>query len=1123
MSPRHSALDIAGALGQPPPTPEQQAVIEAPGASLLVVAGAGSGKTETMSARVVWLVANDLVAPHEVLGLTFTRKAAGELAERIGRRLRQLAAAGLWTGADLEEGDLAPVVSTYHAYAGRLVAEHGLRLGYEPGARLLSEASAWQLAHEVVSAYTGPLDRIARDAGRPVPAVSTVVDAVLTLSGQLAEHLCSPQDLGNLLGAVVGEWSALPPGATTKKAVAPAAEALGVLRVREALVPLLLAYQQAKRERECLDFADQVSLAARIAQTFPDVGWGERRRHRAVLLDEFQDTSEAQLVLLRELFAHPTDGVPVMAVGDPHQSIYGWRGASATTLTSFPRHFPTQAGPSRTLPLSTSWRNDEAVLAVANTVAAPLTEACPVEVSRLSPRPGAGPGRVEAARLTTHVAEAEHAADWLAGRLGLGDDPTTGVPGTADDSGPAPGGRRPTAAVLCRKRSQFPVVLEALEARGVPCEVVGLGGLLAMPEVIDLVAFLHVVDDPARGDHLARLLTGPSVRLGASDLAALHDWSRALGARVDADEDQVGLVEAVDHLPPTGWVSGRGRSLTPLARQRLLDLRDRVRRVRDLLSATLPEVVAEAERVLGLDLEVLARPSRPIAEARVHLDAFADVAAQFAAGADRPTLGALLDWLDAAEDRERGLAPGQVPPVPGAVQVLTVHASKGLEWDLVVVPGLDEGTFPAHDARTRESDDGRYVVPEPTDKTWLAGLDTVPFDLRGDRGGLPVLPWRDAADLVDVSARIGTFVGECGAHAVMEERRLAYVALTRARHELLLSCAVWGHQTRPRVTSRFLEEILAAGQAVPTCWEAMPDPADEPTNPLATVDRSVLWPPGHPVDPALLRAVSEIEAAAERRRDPAETASPAAGGEGPAPAYGRVPDRSWAELDRELAVLLAERARGGRERAAVVTMPAHLSTSALVALADDPDAFLSGLRRPMPTRPATEARRGTAFHAWIERHYGEAAMVDLDELPGSADEGAAEEAELAVMREHFLASEWAQRTPVEVELAVESQVAGVSIRGRIDAVFSRPDGGLTVVDWKTGARPTGRRAQVRQVQLAVYRLALARLRGLDPDQVDGAFYYAATGETVRPVLPDQAELETLVAELYSRGSGTAPG
>lgn len=227
-----------------------------------------------MSARVVWLVANDLVAPQEVLGLTFTRKAAGELAERIGRRLRQLAAAGLWAGSDLDEGDLAPVVSTYHAYAGRLVAEHGLRLGYEPGARLLSEASAWQLAHEVVSAYTGPLDQVARDAGRPVPAVSTVVDAVLTLSGQLAEHLRGPQDLGDLLRAVAEEWSALPPGAGTKKAVAPAAEALGVLRVREAMVPLLPAYQQAKRERECLDFADQVSLAARIARTFPDVGWG---------------------------------------------------------------------------------------------------------------------------------------------------------------------------------------------------------------------------------------------------------------------------------------------------------------------------------------------------------------------------------------------------------------------------------------------------------------------------------------------------------------------------------------------------------------------------------------------------------------------------------------------------------------------------------------------------------------------------------------------------------------------------------------------------------------------------------------------------------------------------------
>jgi len=180
---QRSAASLADALGLPKPTPQQAAIIEAPpDGPLLVVAGAGSGKTETMTSRVVWLVANGFVEPDQVLGLTFTRKAATELAERIGLRLRQLQACDVWhprpedeeTGAEVLGG--TPTVSTYHSYAGRLVREHALRLGYESESRLLSEAAAWQYAAEVVAAYDGPMDHV------PV-AESTVTSAVVDLAG----------------------------------------------------------------------------------------------------------------------------------------------------------------------------------------------------------------------------------------------------------------------------------------------------------------------------------------------------------------------------------------------------------------------------------------------------------------------------------------------------------------------------------------------------------------------------------------------------------------------------------------------------------------------------------------------------------------------------------------------------------------------------------------------------------------------------------------------------------------------------------------------------------------------------------------------------------------------------
>jgi DNA helicase-2/ATP-dependent DNA helicase PcrA len=217
--------------------------------------------------------------------------------------------------------------------------------------------------------------------------------------------------------------------------------------------------------------------------------------------------------------------------------------------------------------------------------------------------------------------------------------------------------------------------------------------------------------------------------------------------------------------------------------------------------------------------------------------------------------------------------------------------------------------------------------------------------------------------------------------------------------------------------------------------------------------------------------------------------------------------------ERELAILLTERDSAARSHDIEVRVPRHLSASAMVSFAGDPKAFARDLRRPMPSPPALAARRGTAFHAWVEQHFLRATFVDLLDLPGSADDDPADDEELPRMKQRFLASEWAGRRPEAIEIAIETTVAGMSVRGRIDAVFLRPGGGFTVVDWKTGGKPSGARAKARALQLASYRLAFARLRGLTLDQVDAAFYYAGTGETVFPELPEQEQLETLLESI----------
>src|SRR5262249_38163332 len=228
---------------------------------------------------------------------------------------------------DTPEGE--PVVSTYHAYAARLVADHALREALEPSLRLITPAVAWQIAARVVAAYSGPMDAIDR-------APQWVTAAVLDLAAELAEHLRTPADVQQ-----VGGWLDTACQTIPGRAPALVRKIIECQRTREQLLPIVAAYSQAKAAREVIDYGDQVALAARIASRHPQVGAIERARSQVVPLDESQDPSHAQLVLLQALFG---GGHPVTAVGDPCQSIYGWRGASAGNLRRFVADFPVAGG-----------------------------------------------------------------------------------------------------------------------------------------------------------------------------------------------------------------------------------------------------------------------------------------------------------------------------------------------------------------------------------------------------------------------------------------------------------------------------------------------------------------------------------------------------------------------------------------------------------------------------------------------------------------------------------------------------------------------------------------------------------------------------------------------------------
>ncbi|MFI1395135.1 ATP-dependent helicase [Streptomyces sp. NPDC020681] len=1120
-----------------PFTPEQTACIIAPPAPQVIVAGAGSGKTTVMAARVVWLVGTGQVAPEQVLGLTFTNKAAGELAERVRKALVR---AGV-TDPDMIDPDNPPGeprISTYHAFAGQLLADHGLRIGLEPTARLLADATRYQLAARVLREAPGPYPSLTR-------SFPSLVSDLLALDAELAEHLVRPEELAAYDSELLGTLDGVRLSNAELRKVPEAAAA------RRELLDLTVRYREAKRARDLLDFGDQIALSAELALTRPEVGTILRDEFRVVLLDEYQDTSVAQRLLLSGLFGQGT-GHAVTAVGDPCQAIYGWRGASVANLDDFPAHFAHPGGrPATRFSLSENRRSGGRLLDLANGLAEPL-RAMHEGVEALRPAPGAErDGSVRIALLPTHAEEIEWLADSIAHLVRTGKEPGE-------------------IAVLCRTAGDFAEIQGALVAREVPVEVVGLSGLLHLPEVADLVAVCEVLQDPGANASLVRLLTGPRWRIGPRDLALLGRRARLLvhrGASGSTDPDER-LAAAVEGTDPAEVISLADALDTFLesadvdddlpfsaeARVRFARLAAELRDLRRSLADPLMDVLHRVLGTTGLEVELSASPHALAARRRETLSNFLDTAAGFAALDGDATLLAFLAFLRTAAQYEKGLD-NALPGGENTVKVLTAHKSKGLEWDVVAVPGLVAKHFPNDQAR----------------ESWTSQSKVLPHALRGDAGTLPDVTSWDAKGLK-------AFKDAMKDHQHTEELRLGYVTFTRPRSLLLGSAHWWGPtQKRRRGPSAFLQALYdhcAQGSGEIEAWADEPEAdAENPALHGSTPDQA--WP--LPLDPTSLshrrRAadtvlsyldapevpdprdhdhhdyadseyadaeyedgaftdaeyVDEAFADAEYEDDTYEydehedeepfpyRPAPALPHQAGPPHQRReaplTPEdaRAIASWDRDLQALTTEL---HRIRAAVrdVPVPPSLTASQLMRLAADPDGFAQELARPMPKPPQPAARRGTRFHAWVESRFEELPlpMLGPDELPGgdADDPEIADERDLAVLKEAFEHTPYAHRTPYRMEQPFQLTLAGRVIRGRIDAVYRGEDGTYEIVDWKTG-----RSTIADPLQLAIYRLAWAEQHDLPLEAVDAAFVFVRSGEVVRPqTLPDRAALERILQD-----------
>jgi DNA helicase-2/ATP-dependent DNA helicase PcrA len=962
------------------PTDEQIEILEYPLEPLRITAGAGTGKTTTMAARLATIVAREPgIDPEHALGVTFTNKAAEELSDRIRSFLPDLAA----EGRHVE-------VSTYHGFAHSIIREYGALLGMERNAQVITPGYVRELVRRALG--DGSYD------GLDLTAAGHRIEEVVSLASALGDHLVQPD------------------------AVLDLDESDEMWLKRRELLDAVRRYQELKRDLGVVDYADLISGAQRVVCDNPDAAARIRARYRVVLLDEYQDTNPAQRELLQALFG---DGFPVTAVGDPDQTIYEWRGASLENFAKFPEHFRSRDGteaPDRQL--SYNWRSGVGIVDIANLVRAQIGTTSSLD--QLRPRPQAPQGwvghgwyrtaSVEAAAIAEEVRRlhTEEAVEWS------------------------------EMAVLFRKNAQIARVRDALTAQDVPIEVAALGGLLDVPEVSDLHAWLRLLGRSEDAPALMRILLGSRFRLGLADVAPLAGWVRSRRPTEEGDEHEGApgwaMLEAVDSMEE---VQGLGDE----TRRRLAEF---VGMYRDLLEdAQGLTLVSLCRRILELtatwpEVEALHDASR--LSTRLNLYRFLDLAEEWSPLQGRPSLEAFLDYLDALQE-EKASEELDTARLSGAdaVALLTVHRSKGLEWPVVFLPAICKDTFPSRAQRFDDPD--RFP-------------DLLPYELRRDRAHFEPLPVEETPRKEELRRR-----------HLEQEWRTAYVATTRAKDRLYLTGAYWFTDKRAKEPSELFDLVAGSGlsQEIAACAEPGPAPEYEP---YVSVE-----------DPDPVYEAGENWSAALRR-----TAT----------------DPSWPRRRAvELGVEAAYDARVDQIRLELENLPEPVepeqdsdrfstSVTGLVTYASCPKRFMWSEVDRLPRRTSAAARRGTELHRRIELHNRGTVPLD-DDLTGFYDVEPGEQAEppSADAFTSFQGSRFAVTKPRFIEVPFDLRIDEARIRGRIDAIYE-DDEGWEIVDYKSG-RPSNdpsRRVQLEAYAVAAVEVPFASER---PGQLRVTFAYFGDG------------------------------
>jgi DNA helicase-2/ATP-dependent DNA helicase PcrA len=914
---------------------QREAVVHGEG-PLLIIAGAGTGKTTVLTRRIAHLIATKRARPEEILALTFTEKAAVEMTERVDRLIPY--------------GYVDTRISTFHAFGDRVLRESALELGLNPEFRVLSQPEQVIFLRERI--FDLPLRRF-----RPLGDPTQHLRALTTLVSRAKDEDVSPESYQ--------AWAEERRAQATTDGEADEAEN------HLELAAFYATHQRLLAEAGLVDFGDQIHRTLGLLRERPAVLERLRSRYRWILVDEFQDTNHAQLEMLRLLAGEPAN---LTVVGDDDQAIYRWRGAAAANLLAFRELYRA----CREVILVDNYRSTQIILDAAARLISfnnpyRLEVIAGVDKRLRSSRPGGPP--VRHLHHDTVSAESDGVAQQIEERLR--------------------GGARPRdVALLVRSNADADPFLRALNVKGIPHRFSGSRGLYAREEVRLLVSFLRVVAQPDDSVSLFYLAASEIYRMPETDLLRLNQYARRKNRP---------LLEVLRGLPDNEDLAGVSGATRAAATRLLADLE---RGGSEVPQRRTGEVLYGYLQWSGL-LGRLSREASAEAEARVkNIARFFDVVKAYGDVAEHDRVPAFVAHLDLLRDAGDDPAVAEADADEDAVHVLTVHKAKGLEFPIVFLVGGAEGKFPV---RRR----------------------------------------REALELPSELATDPTAAGD--AH-VMEERRLFYVAMTRARDELVLTSAADYGTARPRKISRFVVEALD-----------LPNPAPPP------------------------RKTQALEALARNR---------------PAPEPGPAPERA---IPEDELLRLSHSRIDDYETCPLKYRYVHVLRVPLLAhhALVYGHAVHEAVRRMFETRlagrPFFADDLVAAFHeAWVSEGF----------LSREHEERRLQVGEEVLRRFHReeAAHPW---SPTAVEEQFAFDVDRNRVQGRYDLVAER-DEHVTVLDFKTGDVREARAAQKRaneSLQLDIYALAHLRTRGRLPDRVELRFLESGLAAGRTPTLEEASRTE----------------